>query len=225
MTLDIDFPSIFLITFGTCREGCATNDVNNPCPSCAARVKLEVRAMHQPAQSTILFPPALYGDHISATPQPFYIYVMYYMTIMDYIQLLSNPDVSMQFKTKHWHSSTRKARQRAKVMLAEKLPWMSTILNDMMNTAKTQVDVLRAYEQCIFMGMAILKEASNASTTGAASRVEEQYIKLMEAQGTKALIECPCEMYGQMKYDTLCSMNNFWNEDRNSLVEKGTFML
>lgn len=224
MSIDIDFQSVYLVTFGTCLGDCLA-DGSNACPSCKARASLEVRAMHQPCESTILFPPALFGNYISAIPQPFYVYVMYYMTLMDHVQMLCNPEIKIQFKSNTWHSNTLHVRRTAKKLFDSKISWMSDILKEMMEVCKTQADVLNAYEKCIFMGVSIIKEVQNVSSQDINVRIMARWKDMMDTMGTRALVECPCELYGQVKYVKSCEINDSWNADRSQSIANGLLTL
>ena len=214
-SLELEFGVITAYVFGGCAEKCGLET----CNMCDAHMQLKFRAMRQPMESKIIVPTYLFSRYTSNMPQPFFIIVMFYTAVSDFIQRYCNPREEIEFKDERWHRDNFAKRNVAYGMLCKMRPEMQAIVSEMLDSASSMRDVLRAYEHCVFTGMAILEACGRGtmSSSRLEKRIRLNVQKKMSEEGTMNVLECDIPLCGNAVFERAIVVNDEWNEVRRGV--------
>lgn len=202
--------------FAKCKTGGCDID-KKPCMQCKLTSLYLARAMEQPCESMVMFPTVFFEQGMPFRgPTMYHAIISYYHAVMDLIQQYCEPDIKLFWHDEKWNDRWQDVRITASEEYKKRKPMMEKDLSDHMGD--THLSVIKAFEHCIFTGMAIMEECGAAGSKHSLdARIEKNLQKKLDEFQTTHIFSAVTGRAGSDHHEQSVKGVQEWNKRRKEL--------
>lgn len=198
--------------FGSCGK-CGGQNREDMCTVCRNSQRYIERAFHNPCDSIVMWPPALFEQYFYPGPVTYFTVLGGYTAIIEFGMLMCNPESTSLISDTTWLRGAKPARQRAHALIsAISADCTSNVLFREGVQEKNRLKIIQSMEHRIMYIQAVMEHASLKKFSSLKQDVEAAYMESVKKYLSMSLIEYTTARCGKDSFELKVLANEEWNQ-------------